>query len=183
MEELINQAFLHVGIIGEHVQQGRYDLVGPEGEVILPQLWETVIEPGWEIKMHMWLIPEQPSQSLEPHSRIPQPPQPLDITSPLVVVTTPLAKKKANKARGPVHPSYMYGLGPRSRWPSSALQQDTHLTNNTAHPASAKKDQEAFASQELHYDEDFYQSQNHYESENHYEFVSLADCKTRQLTG
>jgi hypothetical protein len=180
MEELINQAFLHVGIIGEHVQQGRYDLVGPEGEVILPQLWETVIEPGWEIKMHMWLIPEQPSQSLEPHSRTPQPPQPLDITSPLVVATTPLAKKKAKKARGPAHP-YMYGSGPRSRWPS-ALQQDTCLTNNTAHPASAKQDQEALASQGLHYSKDYYESQNDDESDNYYEFVPPANCKTQQLT-
>ena len=81
-----------------------------------------------------------------------------------------------------MHPLYMYGSGPRSR-PPSALPQDTRLTDNTAHLASAKQDQEALASQELHYDEDFYQSQNHYESENYYEFVSPADYKTRQLTG
>ncbi|KAK2023779.1 hypothetical protein LX32DRAFT_514062, partial [Colletotrichum zoysiae] len=31
MEELIKQAFIHVDVIGPHVQQGQYDLIGPEG--------------------------------------------------------------------------------------------------------------------------------------------------------
>jgi len=132
--------------------------------------------------MHMWLIPGQPSQSLGPHSRPPQTPQPLDMTSPLVAVTTPLAKKKAKKARGPVHPLYMYGSGPRGGWLSSALQQDTGLVDTTAYPVSAKQGQEALAGQGLRYDEDYYESQNNHESDNYYEFVSPADCKTQQLT-
>ncbi|KUJ15580.1 uncharacterized protein LY89DRAFT_557269, partial [Mollisia scopiformis] len=45
MEELIKQAFLHVDVIGPHVQEGHYDLIGPNGEIILPQVWETMIEP------------------------------------------------------------------------------------------------------------------------------------------
>ncbi|KIN00595.1 hypothetical protein OIDMADRAFT_83282, partial [Oidiodendron maius Zn] len=45
VENLINQAFLHVDVIGPIVKEGRYDLIGPSGEVILPQIWETVIEP------------------------------------------------------------------------------------------------------------------------------------------
>ncbi|KAF2769566.1 hypothetical protein EJ03DRAFT_254556, partial [Teratosphaeria nubilosa] len=45
MERLIKQAFLHVNVIGEHVQQGHYDLTGPEGEIILPQDWESTIQP------------------------------------------------------------------------------------------------------------------------------------------
>lgn len=54
MEELINQAFLHVDKIGPHVQAGHYDLVGPNGEIILPSVWEKVIEPDWSITMQMW---------------------------------------------------------------------------------------------------------------------------------
>ncbi|KAM3075257.1 hypothetical protein ACMFMG_007299 [Clarireedia jacksonii] len=53
MEELIKQAFLHVEVIGPYVQEGHYDLIGPNGEIILPQVWETVIEPDWSITMHM----------------------------------------------------------------------------------------------------------------------------------
>ncbi|KAL0944078.1 kinetoplast-associated protein kap [Colletotrichum truncatum] len=54
MEELIKQAFLHVDIIGPHVQEGHYDLIGPNGEIILPQVWEKVVEPDWTIEMRMW---------------------------------------------------------------------------------------------------------------------------------
>jgi hypothetical protein len=58
MEVLIKQAFQHVDVIGAHVQEGHYDLMGPEGEIILPQVWETMIKPDWEVSMHMWPIPE-----------------------------------------------------------------------------------------------------------------------------
>lgn len=58
MEDLIKQAFLHVEVIGPHVNEGHYDLVGPNGDIILPQAWESVIEPDWMIIMHMWPIPE-----------------------------------------------------------------------------------------------------------------------------
>ena len=60
MEELIRQAFLHVEVIGPHVAEGHYDLIGPNGEIILPQVWETMIEPDWSITMHMWPMPEPP---------------------------------------------------------------------------------------------------------------------------
>ena len=59
MEELIKQAFMHIEVIGGHVAEGHYDLVGPNGEIILPQVWETMIEPDWSVTMHMWPIPEQ----------------------------------------------------------------------------------------------------------------------------
>ena len=60
MEELIRQAFLHVDIIGPHVADGHYDLVGPNGEIILPQVWESTVQPEWAITMHMWPMPEPP---------------------------------------------------------------------------------------------------------------------------
>ncbi|KAH7555664.1 hypothetical protein BM1_07287 [Bipolaris maydis] len=58
MEELIKQAFLHVDVIGPHVHQGHYDLVGPDGQVILPQVWQALVQPGWNVTMHMWPMPE-----------------------------------------------------------------------------------------------------------------------------
>lgn len=60
MEELIKQAFLHVDVIGPHVQQGHYDLTGPNGEIILPSVWEKVIEPDWQISMTMWPVEKMP---------------------------------------------------------------------------------------------------------------------------
>lgn len=54
MEDLIRHAFMHVDIVGAEVEEGHYDLIGPTGEIILPQDWETVLEPGWTITMRMW---------------------------------------------------------------------------------------------------------------------------------
>ncbi|RJE23282.1 hypothetical protein PHISCL_04397 [Aspergillus sclerotialis] len=69
MEELIRQAFLHIEVIGPHVAEGHYDLVGPNGDIILPQVWETVVEPDWTITMHMWPIPEKPKT---PEPQVPE---------------------------------------------------------------------------------------------------------------
>ncbi|KAL1392315.1 hypothetical protein HDK64DRAFT_296943 [Phyllosticta capitalensis] len=65
MSELIKQAFLHVDVLGQHVHDGHYDLVGPDGDIILPQVWETVVQPGWTVTMHMWPMeePEPPPMS------------------------------------------------------------------------------------------------------------------------
>lgn len=61
MEYFIREAFLHIVDLGPHVADGQYDLLGPKDEVIMPSIWESVIEPGWEITMHMWPIPEPPA--------------------------------------------------------------------------------------------------------------------------
>ncbi|TVY91522.1 hypothetical protein LAWI1_G002732 [Lachnellula willkommii] len=58
MEGLIRQAFLDVEIIGPQVQAGRYDLLGPDGELISPINWEAYIEPDMAVTMHMWPMPE-----------------------------------------------------------------------------------------------------------------------------
>jgi hypothetical protein len=49
MKELIDAAFLHVEEIGPHVHQGHFDLIGPDGEIILPTIWNAMIEPGMAI--------------------------------------------------------------------------------------------------------------------------------------
>lgn len=56
MEELIKQAFLHVDVIGPQVQQGKYDLHGPDGEIVLPAVWKHYVMPGWSVAMRMWPI-------------------------------------------------------------------------------------------------------------------------------
>lgn len=54
MEDLINQAFDHIEDLGPHVREGHYDLEGPEGELILKNIWETTVQPGWQVTMKMW---------------------------------------------------------------------------------------------------------------------------------
>lgn len=63
------QAFLHVDVIGLHVADRHYDLLGPNGEIILPQVWETMVEPGWMVTMHMWPLPDPPTTITPPPMR------------------------------------------------------------------------------------------------------------------
>jgi hypothetical protein len=86
MEELIRQAFLHIEVIGPHVAEGHYDLIGPNGDIILPQVWETVIEPDWAITMHMWPIPEKPKED--------PPPAPEPEPAPVKPADPPAEQKK-----------------------------------------------------------------------------------------
>ncbi len=80
MEDLIRQAFLHVAVLGPLVQEGHYDLLGPSGQIILPTVWERVVEPGWDITMHMWPMDKFPSSPQMPSgipatAIVPRPPQ------------------------------------------------------------------------------------------------------------
>lgn len=73
MEDLIKQAFLQVDVLGPHVQEGHYDLIGPDGEIILPTVWERVVEPDWNITMTMWPLDKIPPKM--PPGGIPPPPR------------------------------------------------------------------------------------------------------------
>ncbi|KAJ6006571.1 hypothetical protein N7451_004515 [Penicillium sp. IBT 35674x] len=94
MEDLIKQAFLHIEVIGPHVAEGHYDLVGPNGDIILPQVWETVVEPDWTITMHMWPIPEKPKEPDPPPAADPPPAEP----------SKPAEKKKEGNKKAPRKP-------------------------------------------------------------------------------
>lgn len=80
---MINQAFAHVEVVGPHVREGYYDLIGPDGDIILPVLWERFIRPGMQVSMRMWpadqlLLQERARQPLTSHNRPSQPTRPLD---------------------------------------------------------------------------------------------------------
>lgn len=40
---------------------GHYDIIGPDGEIILPQIWERLVQPGWSVTMTMWPIDKLPN--------------------------------------------------------------------------------------------------------------------------
>jgi hypothetical protein len=58
MEGLIIQAFAHIENLAEHVMNGRYDLIGPDKEIIMPNYWESTVEPDMQVTMMLWPIPE-----------------------------------------------------------------------------------------------------------------------------
>jgi hypothetical protein len=100
MDELIKQAFIHVEVIGPHVQEGHFDLIGPNGEIILPSVWERVIEPGWPVTMHMWPLdkaPLLPRHFRGPPSGPPRPPgfpPPPPMMTPRHVPSHPLRERE-----------------------------------------------------------------------------------------
>ena len=34
--------------------RGSYDILGPTGEIILPEIWDAVIKPGWVVELRFW---------------------------------------------------------------------------------------------------------------------------------
>lgn len=46
--------------------EGHYDLIGPDGTIILPSIWEEVVEPEMAIVMTMWPIDKQNESSVLP---------------------------------------------------------------------------------------------------------------------
>lgn len=60
MEDLIKQAFIHVETIGPEVQEGHYDLLDSEEQVILPSIWAETVRPGASISMRMWPTKREP---------------------------------------------------------------------------------------------------------------------------
>lgn len=99
MEYLIKEAFLHVADLGPHVAGGQYDLLGPKDEIIMPSIWESVIEPGWEITMHMWPIPEPPDGG-----------DALAVGMADVVIVEP-EKKDKKKKKAPIPPFMRWTAG------------------------------------------------------------------------
>jgi hypothetical protein len=123
MEELIKQAFLHVEVIGPHVHEGHYDLVGPDGEIILPQVWETMVQPDWAITMHMWPMPEPP----------PPPPEVVQLPPTQHAGPTGKKPKKQGKKRESAHmsippppPMVMFDPGPPPPPPPAPLAPAAH---------------------------------------------------------
>ncbi|KAL3463759.1 hypothetical protein BJX64DRAFT_256111 [Aspergillus heterothallicus] len=122
MEELIKQAFLHIEIIGPHVAEGHYDLIGPNGDIILPQVWETVLEPDWNITMHMWPIPEKPKEEGAPAAEGGAPQAPAgDAAAPPAEPPKKQAPKKP-KRKGDPSPFAMWVVGGPNRFGNKALK-------------------------------------------------------------
>ncbi len=45
---------LHVDEYSPLMEAGCYDIVNPDGEIILRSCWESMVQPGWQITMAMW---------------------------------------------------------------------------------------------------------------------------------
>jgi hypothetical protein len=139
MEELIRQAFTHVDIIGPHVANGHYDLVGPNGEIILPQVWETMIEPDWSITMHMWPMPEPPKGPPDGVQVVTVDPNHRPSSGNRRRADRPGAPAQASGRRGPPPPPPPDWIGPPPR-DSGPPDEIIVVEDNMAKPRRKKPD-------------------------------------------
>ncbi|THY81637.1 hypothetical protein D6C95_09035 [Aureobasidium pullulans] len=73
MKTSVRRAFVNIEHIGPHVAYGCYNLLSPYNEIILPSAWEMVIQPGWNIKMELWPLPDSITEKINTVSDISPP--------------------------------------------------------------------------------------------------------------
>ncbi|PSK43732.1 Tuberous sclerosis 1 [Elsinoe australis] len=56
--KLLEQAYESVPDLHRRILENRFELVGPDRQIILPSVWETTIQPGWEVTL---LMPPDPT--------------------------------------------------------------------------------------------------------------------------
>ena len=54
MEHLIQRSFSYDESINSKIFRGSYDILSPTGEIVLPEIWDTVIKPGWTVELRIW---------------------------------------------------------------------------------------------------------------------------------
>ncbi|KAF4461324.1 hypothetical protein FALBO_11883 [Fusarium albosuccineum] len=112
MEHLIRAAFRNVDIIEPHVIEGHFDLIYG-GRIILPDVWEDLVEPEMAILMALWPMdagpskqPQQPTRPTDPgKASLPSsqecPPAPNHAHNPAPFVPPPHLKPFHNKPLSP----------------------------------------------------------------------------------
>lgn len=52
------QTYVHVpDSLRSQATSGKYNILGPEEQIILPHLWELLVEPDWHLSMQLWPLP------------------------------------------------------------------------------------------------------------------------------
>lgn len=108
---MIKQEFLNDDDdIGPRVIEGHYELRGPDG-VISPQIWESVIQPGLSVTMHMLPTPERPSHAPPPPPPEPEPASRTPTPPPLEPEPTPAQSSSLEPAEDTPHTQQPDGDG------------------------------------------------------------------------
>lgn len=138
IHHLICDAFLHVEGLGPHVSESHYDLMDPSGYIILPSIWEDVIEPGWTISMHMWPIEESPGPAHVPSMHETMEVRGVPVPSPPVspAGASPTRNKKYSmvyrrEAVGVLPPNPPSKVSKNTKWRDAESEDDTCSTTTS----------------------------------------------------
>ncbi|CAD0113469.1 unnamed protein product [Aureobasidium uvarum] len=64
MENMIVSAFLDIERISPYVLNGYYRLLDSNGGILLPQDWDSMVQPGWEVTMQLWPMTEATEEDI-----------------------------------------------------------------------------------------------------------------------
>jgi len=53
--------------VARPLRDGHYDLLSPDGHIISPQVWETTVQPYWNVTMRLWPMSESPQPIIPPY--------------------------------------------------------------------------------------------------------------------
>ena len=49
----MKRSFSHVESLNSQVFRGSYDILSTTGEIILPEIWDSVVKPGWTVELRL----------------------------------------------------------------------------------------------------------------------------------
>ncbi|KAI4114902.1 MAG: hypothetical protein LQ338_007939 [Usnochroma carphineum] len=136
VEQVIRLKDANVGeVLEPHVKESHYDLIDPSGNIILPSIWEDVIEPGWTISMHMWPIEKSPGPAHVPSIHETTEVREVPVPSPPVSrpEASPTRKKRDSmvyrkKAVNVLPPNLPSKVSKTTNWRDSESEDDTCST-------------------------------------------------------
>ena len=67
MEKMIRRSHSRMESLHTQLMRGDYDILSPTGEIILPDVWSEVVQPGWVIQLR-FLSDSEPTQKAEHQS-------------------------------------------------------------------------------------------------------------------
>ena len=53
MHSLVESSFVHLRHLHADIKNGNYDIVKSNGDILLPQVWETVVKPGTVLEIRI----------------------------------------------------------------------------------------------------------------------------------
>ncbi|CAD0109596.1 unnamed protein product [Aureobasidium uvarum] len=99
--------------IQSHIANGRYQILGPEGQIILPEFWELLVESEWHLSMQLLPVPDETETTRErtskqKHKREPYQEARRHSSGEVIVASDspnlPDAPAIAEMARAPIYP-------------------------------------------------------------------------------
>ena len=65
MEKMIKQTIGKAAVIGNYISGGEFDIRGPDGRCLVPQIWESSVKPGITLTMRSIILSDMDCINIE----------------------------------------------------------------------------------------------------------------------